>query len=371
MNGTDRGEDLGSRLPIAEEAAAWMLALKDAGALRSDKERFISWLKRSPVHVQEFLRVSALDAELAGRRLGFDADALLAECRRLSSLELVTPLERGLVAAVPRRNGVWSRPALVAALVAVAIIAVAMSIGLASRSRTVYTTERGEQRVVSLTDGSLMELNTQTRAQVAYDKATRRIILRDGDALFIVARNPRRPFVVEAGGQSIRATGTRFNVSARALRTVVTVIEGSVVVASTRPSEPTKSSNEPSSGLSIDGSSTAVNAGEQLVTSDRGAAQVHAVDAGRAMAWQEWKLYFDEETLASAVAEFNRYNRRQLSIDDPKLARRRISGVFFANQPDSLLAFISSRDAVDITRDRNGSRTIRLRKNTGVEGPAR
>src|SRR5262245_27205799 len=84
----------------AEQAASWMLTVREPGLPRSDKESFVAWLRRSPVHVEEFLRVSRLDAELSGRNFGIDIAALIADCKSSLTLDLSSsppPRARGRV----------------------------------------------------------------------------------------------------------------------------------------------------------------------------------------------------------------------------------------------------------------------------------
>lgn len=270
--------------------------------------------------------------------MGFDATALLAHCGNIASAEdLHPPLPASSVAQPPRRA--------LAAAAALAAAGVVAAIWFETRSPSAYVTERGEQRAISLPDGSLVNLNTDTRLAVEYSPKIRRLVLSKGEALFSVTKDPRRPFIVEAGAHRVQATGTRFSVLEEPARTIVTVVEGSVAVSRTEgQSSPVR-----------------LTAGQQWATA-HAASGVRSVDAQRAIAWQQWKLYFDDESLGSAVSEFNRYNRQPIVLADPDLSQRKISGVFFANQPDSLLAFIASRDAIEIDAGRDGARIVRLKK---------
>src|SRR5262245_14428980 len=78
-------------LNAAEQAAEWLLTFKEPDVSRSEKELFVAWLRRSPVHVEEFLRISSLDGELSGRRLDVDIDALIAECQSSPTLDFLPP----------------------------------------------------------------------------------------------------------------------------------------------------------------------------------------------------------------------------------------------------------------------------------------
>src|SRR5258706_2080307 len=125
------------------------------------------------------------------------------------------------------------RPTRAALAMAASILLVS---GLSMVSRYVlhstpsYSTDVGEQRSLVLEDGSTVELNSRSRIRVAFNNTERSVHLMEGQALFHVARNPARPFVVHSGSARVRAVGTEFDVYRRATGTVVTVVEGRVAV---------------------------------------------------------------------------------------------------------------------------------------------
>src|SRR6202020_2602328 len=94
----------------------------------------------------------------------------------------------------------------------------------------VFETEIGENRRVTLADGSVISLGGNTRIEVALSEKVRAIELTRGEALFKVAKDSARPFKVRAGDATIIAVGTEFNVERDSDRDVVSVTEGQVVV---------------------------------------------------------------------------------------------------------------------------------------------
>ena len=169
-----------------------------------------------------------------------------------------------------------------------------------------------------------MELNSRSRIRVRFADAERSVDLLAGQALFRVAKDKMRPFVVRSGDASIRAVGTEFDVYQKRQGTVITVIEGRVSV-----------------GDSL------LAAGEQLTvastpTSTSAARPVHA-NIAAATAWTQRQLVFESATLADVADEINRYNDRQLVIDDAGLNDFHISGVFSSTDPASLVRFLRTR----------------------------
>lgn len=188
---------------------------------------------------------------------------------------------------------------------------------------TAYATRKGEMRVVNLDDGSILTLNTASRVMVRYTQSRRTVRLEHGEALFEVARDPQRPFVVEAGATEVRAVGTTFSVTRLESAPVgVLVREGAVDVV--RRDAPT---DQPARVLANMRALAAPAApGIEL-------AAVNAAAAERELAWREGRLAFEGEALAEAADRFGRYSDLRIVVDDPDLAREEIAGIFRANDP--------------------------------------
>jgi len=186
-----------------------------------------------------------------------------------------------------------------------------------------YATRRGERTVVSLDDGSVITLNTNTRLQVRYTTRRREIRLIEGEALFDVAKDADRPFVVTARNADVRAVGTSFTVSnVRSAPVEVLVREGIVDV--------TRSDTPQAAPARVMANSRAILAGD---TGAVAVAHVDQVELGADLAWKDGQIVFRGETLAAAAARFGRYSDIGIVIVDPELGAERIAGVFNANDP--------------------------------------
>ena len=199
---------------------------------------------------------------------------------------------------------------------------------------------RGQQRSLALSDGSRIALNTDSEVEIAYAASERRVRLERGEVLFNVAKNAKRPFIVEAGDEEIRAVGTSFVVRRYAGgKVAVTLIEG--VVRVTRR----KTENEPAAMPPA-----TLQSGERLtmgptqVTMDR--PKLDAVTA-----WRSGNIMFDDQPLGEALAEINRYNSNQLMLMDSRLGDLRISGVFDANEPERFAEMIATIHGLTVVQD--------------------
>ena len=385
MDASDR------RKRAAEEAAEWWDILQGELA-RPQRGQYVDWLRESAVHVAEMLRIAqvhgALEhferwAHLPTEGSG-DAEAAIV---RLPTPEQPAKLTRDLPKRIAGRFG------LLRALAAAVLLAVGLGVFVIMRTGgQVIQTERGERRAVALADGSVVQIDPQTQLRVEYDDHTRCVILEKGRALFHVVKNPNRPCFVQVRHMTVRAIGTTFAVERDPQSIVVTVAEGQVAVfparsqsvsvpdvsrrpgsaqgAGTAPVASTRAhrmgADEPADTTSslLSGAAAAqilLTANEQVTLNRSGAADlVREVDSGRVLAWAEGKLIFENDSVEYVVHQFNRYNRIQLFVTDTDLARRPISGVFDAADPESFVAFVQSvasvrvrrNDAADITIER-------------------
>ena len=333
---------------VAEEAATWFLTLEDECQVsEADRRQFVGWLQRSPAHVEEFLRVSATHAEISGLPVAElpEVKSLIEEASsNVVAMHAVRPITVGDAAieeSTPNHRRSWRLFGSIAATILV--FAIALSVLLRGNPNT-YETAFGEQRSILLADGSLVELNTQSRIEVEYSETERLITLSAGEAVFDVTKDLARPFRVRAGLAEVVAIGTRFNVYRQAGKIVVTVVEGRVAVTGAEiDGEVAVKSLLPGAGLGDPGNVVQLAEGNQVAVLISGTlAEVQSVDPMNAIAWTDRRLIFDGDTLATVVREINRYNRRQLIIADSQLAERRISGIFDANSPGTLIAFLEA-----------------------------
>ena len=188
-----------------------------------------------------------------------------------------------------------------------------------------YKTGLGEQRVVDLPDHSHIALDARTRLRVKFSADARIVELLEGQAQFSVAKDPARPFKVEAGSKTIVAVGTVFDVEYVDSQVHVAMVEGKVAVLSQDQSGSVGSSN-PSTPSPIE-----LSAGEALsVRADGAATVLPMADIEAATAWRQGKVIFRDQTLAEAVRRLNRYSHQQVVVDDATLSQMKVSGVFEA-----------------------------------------
>jgi transmembrane sensor len=295
-----------------------------------------AWQSENPRHAAAFLRLQAawlrLDRLQALRPVGDKSDP-----------DLLAPAPEPSAEARPQARRWMGRAAAAAAatlMVTGTLVAAIWLWGVQS-----YRTELGGFERLVLGDGTMIELNTNSLLRVRYSSSRRAVTLERGEASFTVAQDAARPFVVTAAEAEIRAVGTRFDVR-MVDKIEVSVSEGRVEVLDRRPD---------ATGERRASAAPVLEAG-QRATIEREGVRVSALPPGEAerrTAWRSGMLAFNDSPLADVAREFNRYNVRQLVIEDPRLAKLRIGGVFRATAVEDFIAvLISDFGVVAVPRER-------------------
>jgi transmembrane sensor len=327
--------------PVLEQACSWLIELNDGEADARTREEFTEWLRRSPEHVRAYMEIAAAwedSARLRGRHTP-DAGALVAQALAESNV-VPLPTHPATSPPSPVTSKRVRRLAMAACLAALAIFGTVLGSRHLLGAPT-YETTVGEQRALTLPDGSVVELNSRSRIRVELSATQRIVELLEGQALFEVSQDASRPFVVRIGTTQVRAVGTQFDVYRKRSETVVTVIEGHVAVSSSLPVNAAASGRTPAA-------SSFVSAGEQVVVTAQAVAAPKRADVGIVTAWTQRKLVFDETPLTEVVDEFNRYSTRRIVIEDPQLAGFHIRGTFPASDPVGLLELLKDRFGISV-----------------------
>lgn len=331
MIGFPRRASLAGQTP-AEAASYWLVRFDQGEMSRAELAQFESWRSAAPAHADAFARAQHIWDGLDG----------------LVDPHLNALREVALDAAPEPRRGWWPGvgAGVAASVAAVALVGslflltngarapVQQEVARASPvavAPTGFETRRGERRTVRLEDGSTVTMNTATAIRVDFSKRERLIRLIRGQALFEVAKNPTRPFVVRAADRQVTALGTVFQVRLDRNRLKVTLVEGKVVVDGV--------ADRPRAGLPAI-VPTVLTPGEELVATLGARPKLDKVDIEQGLRWREGFVEFEDEPLANAVREMNRYTSRRLVIADPKLAELRVSGVFRTGNAERFAAIL-------------------------------
>jgi transmembrane sensor len=347
-----------------ERAVEWFLRVRSDEACAEDLSALRKWLESDPQNALAYQQIAA-----TWNAMDAHASAPEIVIGRRDALE-------GSRIAARRR---WSAKSLSfkrwAAAAGVLLALIAGSEWFIAERAGVYATEVGERRTVTLEDESLLALDARSRVRVRYTRAQRQVILEEGHAKFTVARDPLRPFRVQARDQTVVALGTQFDVELISNAVLVTLIDGQVAVVGVDSQSLSERGDEghsehttaegvrrrlrqtPSEGERVHSSSVSdrvveLQAGQELrVRGDGHAELVANVSLDRAAAWQTGKLFFENEPLADAVVRINRYARRPIVVD-PSVAEVGVSGVFNAGDERAFVEAITSYFPVQVEDSR-------------------
>jgi transmembrane sensor len=266
---------------IRAEAAAWLARLRADDKNASDEAAFRLWLAKDPRHAAAFEIVTEL-WEVAG-----------------------AAWNEPIAMPPPRTN----RRALLASVGTLAAAGVVVAVWQGASAST-YETAIGEQKHAVLSDGTQVFLDTDTKIRMQFDRETRTVAVERGRCNFHVREGDKRPFIVDAAANRVVASRCTFDVRRDGDQICVVLTQG---MASISPAN-----NAPQQSLS---------AGDRFTAGSRGGHKDRP-NLTPLLAWQTGQAVFDNETVAGAIREMNRYSVVKIAVDDPEVSRMHISGVY-------------------------------------------
>lgn len=320
--------------PRQPATAAWWFARWHSGDMtRRERHAFARWRREQPDAAREFDRMQQL-GQVAGQL----------------PRDRVRDLLGGAVPARPPRRRIAAPLRFAFACAVVAMVALVTWWSLPSEAPTYATVvgaDRGERKQITLPDGSVLEINGSTLAEVKFYGGRREVELQGGEILFSVSPDADRPFIVRAGSGEVRVTGTVFDV--RRDEDVVTVLVRSGTVEVT-------GGHWWNLGLAV------LRDGHGIRVPGSGAIGVPApADVDTALAWQTGRVVFKNAPLADVVSEMNRYLATPLRLTDSKAGRLRVSASFSLDRPEALLDALPAVAPVKLVPAANGAIDVTLR----------
>jgi transmembrane sensor len=296
---------------IRMEAFDWVMRLDTAAGDPAIHGAFCAWLARSDAHAtlyEQTRRVwdaaPRLSPALAGQR-------------------------RQAAHAAPPRRFMSRRQWLSAAAASVAV-----AVGIFREFEADYRTSTGESERVALSDGSTLQLDTDSAVRISFETTKRRIVLLRGRAFFEVAHDPARPFAVAAGNVEALALGTRFEVRRDDAQVAVSVLEGAVAIRR--------------HGRAV--ADDAVQAGEAAtIALATGAVGRMAIAPDAVGAWREGRLVVDGWSVAAVLDELGRYHRGMILLRDTALGARLVSGTYDLGRPVDAVRAVAQAQGGTVT----------------------
>lgn len=304
-------------------AADWVQRRNLWAWTEADQAEFDAWLAQSDAHHIAYLR----------------QNAVWSAAGRLNALRQRRPMR---AEAAPPKSGKWNLLRFAAAAAVLATVGFAGSAYLKRPVDATYVTPVGGHKIITLADGTRIELNTNSALRIQGD-AVRRVTLLHGEAYFDVHHDGADPFAVTANGYRITDLGTKFSVRATTNAVRVSLLEGSAAVT------PLTGRKAQRSALLMPGD-VAVASTYKLTVQKEPVANVAS-----SLGWRHGLLTFRDTELADAVAEFNRYNTRKLRIGNASVGRLKINGTFQAENADVFAASVQELFGLKVRKNNDGT----------------
>lgn len=307
-----------------DAAIDWLVRLQGPSVTDGDWMAFDAWLSSSADKAEAYDKVLAFDQEFG----------LLTRSIEPAQTGVVIPFRSSRPSGPSRRVALWSAGgALAAAFVAGAVLVPMYGPGAARE--TVYSTGIGERKTIALEDGTRIDLNAASRITVRFERGERHVAMGDAQAYFDVAKDPKRPFFIDAGDTQVRVVGTAFDVRRRDGEVAVAVQRGLVEVRPTTDHSAAPYRLKPGMGLShVEG---------------QAGAQVASVATDEIIGWREGRLIYRDQPLSAIAADMNRLFDRPVKLGDARAASMRLSGVLIVDRQDAMVGRLSNLLPVQAT----------------------
>ncbi|CAG7855795.1 hypothetical protein MCAMS1_00050 [biofilm metagenome] len=306
-----------------EQASHWVSHLYGGDCSPETQQGFQEWLAINPLHQQAYQEVEAF-------------------WQQMGDLETLAQPQVAAARAYARNKQAkrhWQTRhslALAASVLLVVMCVPLVQLGLDNGN---YRTAKGEQAHIQLSDGSRIDLNTDSEIQVAYTFFNRKVELKQGEALFTVKHDAGKPFEVAAANGFIRDIGTQFNVYKQGDKVAVTMLEGEVSIHQDKLS-----------------TSQTLTAGMQYTFNSEGQNQLtNASHVKDVAAWREGLIVFKGERLGVVLEQLSRYHTIKLSTGNSKLAALKVSGSFPAHDLNLALNTMATSLPIKVNRQRDGT----------------
>lgn len=356
---------------ILEEAAEHYLSLQEDSMSGAELKAWQTWFMRSKDHQLAFRRLETLWGALEGVSSEDLSPIDLSDVKKETADPVAPDFGSGSIISMVARDKAEpiSKPhvarwftgmaAGLAAVMMAGYMAFSPVDAPSAPTATPYYTTAGEQRVVRLADGSIVELGPDSEVSVGYTPSERALTLVRGQAIFTVSKNPNRPFVVRAGSGSVTAIGTVFNVRRFEDDVRVRVLEGTVAV---RPQD--GGANE----VVSEGSTkpvALVTAGNQTLYDNAGAmTAVEEADVHADLAWRVGVLTMVNRELSDVIQELNRFVENEVAIGDDAIGKYHFTGTVYPDKIDEWLEGLTQGYPLKVVRI-NG-RTILMLDDTAA-----
>lgn len=330
-------------------AVEWMIRLDTATP--EEHAAFGEWLRESRANTRAFIDVLTLRFEIARaaprtepvvQAVGETRD--VADCdddipNKVAKTDPAEAPPTRIEAANPKRV-CWA----IAATAAFATVLIAWSGLFKPTAGNVLITDAGKLERLTLEDGSKLVAAPRTRLVIEFTDEVRRIRLERGAAMFHVATDPGRPFLVESNLGIARAVGTAFLANLDDPKQFKVTVEHGLVAVTRHEHE-----GDP------DPDNAMLKGGEEVIVSREGALTPREADVEMTTAWTNGRLIFKNDSVEHAVREFNRFNKLQIRVLDPVLRQHILTGSFDAADPLSLVAYLERHGNVDVIDDNAGT----------------
>jgi len=314
---------------ILEQAEDWHKVFQQSQGTEDQREDFKAWYHLNPDHQIAYAQVfTSYDS-------GYDIDKISTEYIRKKQAEKYIT-----------QKSFWSMTTWKYASIAAIILLVVTTSKMwqAEPVYTEYITLVGEMNKIKLTDGSIITLGAQSKIRVEeFSEQKRHVIIDRGEALFAVAKDKSRPFIVSSDKISIRVLGTIFNINKSKQDITVSLLEGNVQVI-----QEIESKLIP---FWSDEKIVNLKPAQQVSVKQGALKNPIPQNIGNMATWVDGQLNYNGTLLREVVADLNRYSLKLIEIDSQSLNYLPVTAVFGTDQIELMVQGLPHLLPIELIQD--------------------
>lgn len=331
---------------IDNEAREWFTLMQSGAVTELQQQQLETWLSADAAHRQAYRQYEIIWQDLAILAKSSEAEALRRSVK-LNWFKQIHSNIGNLARNFVNYLGTNGMRVHLALSVSASVVLIGAFLFVQKQEPITvdqYTTNLAEIKELKLEDGSEITLGAKSEIKAWMTANERHVDLINGQAFFIVAKNPQRPFFVSSGNTLVRVVGTRFDVRKGAEQTRVAVLEGIVNVSSTQ--KQARKSAQPGPTQVI------LTAGQQVAHSNDGSFDmVSEISSAELEAWRHGRLIYRRASLADVVADANRYFDGTISLSSKNLADLKVTAAISTNQIESLTDMLSKSLPIAVRKE--------------------
>lgn len=338
-----------SRNDRMERAARWWVQSQDKSFSSVDQTKLAAWLAENPANREAFNEMDNLWLHVGAIETVFTDEQTSAVQQAVKCSEPTTKNgQRNWLYKFFNAHKTMGIAVAMAMLMLMCLPFSSLTFLEQPEKAYAYSTATGEQKTITLSDGSILNMNVSSAFTVQMGTKSRQVVLNEGEVFFTVKPDPKRPFEVHTSQGLVRVLGTGFNIKDRGGLVAIDVDHGKVQV---------QDAPKGSGDMRIKAITLLSGQGADIDKTGR-LAPARSSRIQQVLAWQQQQIVFKNTPISSVLKELALYHNVTIKLALKEVGQKRVTGTFDMNNLEQTLKVIVTAASLHIKKDTNGTITL-------------